>query len=146
STIGAPASGPAPSRGNEADTFANCTISASSRRRLQKICPSVGSCRAGGRRSIVLGMGLVIVLFGLAHQTLLATDSISLGRKLWRFALDRADAGISEQWFNRDLAYSIDLPGVLQSQGYGDEISISTPWVLSLYDKQWFLRDDYQAY
>src|SRR5207249_2899345 len=59
----------------------------------------------------------------------------------WRFALDRADAGVSEKWFDRDLTDKIKLPGVLQSQGYGDEISTNTPWVLSLYDKLWFQRE-----
>src|ERR1019366_8543121 len=59
----------------------------------------------------------------------------------WRFALDRKDVGLSEQWYNRDLSDKIQLPGVLQSQGYGDEISTNTPWVLSLYDKNWFLRE-----
>jgi hypothetical protein len=64
----------------------------------------------------------------------------------WRFALDRADAGLSEQWFNRALPDKIKLPGALQSQGDGDEISVNTPWVLTLYDRNWFLRADYQAY
>ena len=64
----------------------------------------------------------------------------------WRFALDRADAGVQEQWFTRKLADRVSLPGVLQAQGYGDEISTNTPWVLSLYDRFWYLRDDYKAY
>lgn len=64
----------------------------------------------------------------------------------WRFALDRADAGVDEAWFNRDLPYRIQLPGVLQAQGYGDEISTNTPWVLSLYDRLWFQRADFQAH
>ena len=64
----------------------------------------------------------------------------------WRFALDRGDVGLQESWFNRRLADRILLPGVLQSQGYGDEISTQTPWVLSLYDRYWFLRDEYKAY
>ncbi|MFN3409867.1 MAG: beta-glucuronidase, partial [Limisphaerales bacterium] len=64
----------------------------------------------------------------------------------WRFALDRADVGVREGWFRRDLPDRIQLPGVLQAQGYGDEISTNTPWVLSLYDKQWFQRAEYQAH
>ncbi len=64
----------------------------------------------------------------------------------WRFALDRADAGVGARWFARDLEGRIRLPGVLQSQGYGDEIGTETPWVLSLYDHHWFLREDYKAY
>ena len=66
---------------------------------------------------------------------------------VWRFALDRADAGLRERWFGRDLQpETIRLPGVLQAQGFGDEISTRTPWVLSLYDRFWYLREDYKAY
>ena len=65
---------------------------------------------------------------------------------MWRFALDRGDSGVREQWFNRFLPDQIKLPGVLQSQGFGDEISTNTPWVLSLYDRYWYLRADYKAY
>ncbi len=75
---------------------------------------------------------------------LTGADTLSLDGE-WRFALDRPDAGISESWFGRDLAGTIQLPGVLQAQGYGDEISVTTPWVLSLYDRNWFLREDYRA-
>ncbi|HEX8148447.1 MAG TPA: discoidin domain-containing protein [Pyrinomonadaceae bacterium] len=65
---------------------------------------------------------------------------------VWRFALDRDDAGARERWFERDLPQTIQLPGVLQAQGYGDEVSTRTPWVLSLYDRFWFLREEYEAY
>lgn len=65
---------------------------------------------------------------------------------VWRFALDRSDAGVRERWFERDLSQTIKLPGVLQSQGYGDEVSTRTPWVLSLYDRFWFMREEYKAY
>ena len=65
----------------------------------------------------------------------------------WRFALDQTDVGVRQQWFARDLPPDrIKLPGVLQSQGFGDEISTNTPWVLSLYDRFWYLRADYQSY
>ncbi|MET0622936.1 MAG: discoidin domain-containing protein [Pyrinomonadaceae bacterium] len=74
-----------------------------------------------------------------------AAEAVTLAGE-WRFALDRADAGVRERWFGRELAERIKLPGVLQSQGYGDEISTETPWVLSLYDRHWFLREDYKAY
>lgn len=64
----------------------------------------------------------------------------------WRFALDRADAGLKERWFGRELTDRIKLPGILQGQGYGDGINTGTPWVLSLYDRFWYLREDYKAY
>jgi beta-galactosidase len=74
-----------------------------------------------------------------------ATEPISLAGQ-WRFSLDRGDTGISEHWFGQKLPDKIKLPGILESQGYGDEISTTTPWVLSLYDHFWFLRADYAAY
>src|SRR6478609_657743 len=64
----------------------------------------------------------------------------------WRFQLDRHDLGIDDEFFKHDLTQTIALPGILQAQGYGDEISTNTPWVLSLYDKLWFQREDYKAF
>ena len=84
---------------------------------------------------------LSVVLL-LAANVASAVETLPLAGE-WRFALDRADVGVKESWFNRDLAERIQLPGVLQAQGYGDEISTNTPWVLSLYDKNWFQRADY---
>jgi beta-galactosidase len=74
-----------------------------------------------------------------------AADVINLSGA-WRFALDREDQGESQRWYGRTLDQRIQLPGILNAQGYGDEISTQTPWVLSLYDKNWSLREDYKAY
>lgn len=64
----------------------------------------------------------------------------------WRFDLDKASQGESASWFLRSLPDRIKLPGILQSQGFGDEISTTTPWVLSLYDRNWFDREEYKPY
>jgi beta-galactosidase len=58
----------------------------------------------------------------------------------WRFALDRADTGVTEAWFNRALPDRIKLPGVLQAQGYGNDIATDTPWVVALGDAWWKLQ------
>lgn len=60
----------------------------------------------------------------------------------WRFALDRDDAGIAQKWFTQELEDRIKLPGILQAQGYGDEISVSTPWVLGLGGEWWKLQPE----
>ena len=89
---------------------------------------------------------LCCLLLDGAHPTrLAAAESLPLAGE-WRFALDRQDAGTNEQWFAKDLPDKIQLPGILESQGHGDAISITTPWVLSLYDHFWYLRSDYAAY
>ena len=72
-------------------------------------------------------------------------DNISLSGT-WSFALDTQDIGIDRQWFNSKLNNKIQLPGILQSQGYGELVSKDTPWVLSLYDHNWFLRKEYKDY
>lgn len=65
---------------------------------------------------------------------------------MWRFMLDRTDAGVNQQWFKIPLPERIRLPGILQSQHQGDLITTSTPWVLSLYDRNWNLREEYKDY
>ena len=60
----------------------------------------------------------------------------------WRFEMDRGDVGLKEQWFARDLPDKIALPGILQAQGYGDEIRTDTPWVVTLGDAWWKLQPE----
>jgi hypothetical protein len=40
----------------------------------------------------------------------------------------------------------ISLPGILQSQGYGDKITRDTKWVSGLYDAYWYEREEYKYY
>lgn len=89
----------------------------------------------------------LIIFFGLSIENNFSQsrDTINLSGK-WNFALDAKDVGISEEWFEKRLTDKINLPGILNSQGYGDDISTQTPWVLSLYDKNWFLREEYKAF
>jgi hypothetical protein len=80
----------------------------------------------------------------------------------WRFALDRAAEsqqpgdstrglsvvnlppgdGVAQEWFNRTLTNRIHLPGILQAQGYGDDIASNTPWMLTLGDAWWKLQPE----
>jgi len=88
---------------------------------------------------------LFVAFLLLAPMSSQAAYPVSLDG-FWRFELDPADAGERQQWFNRDGRNRIRLPGILQAQGFGDEISTDTPWVLTLYDRNWYLRDDYKTY
>jgi hypothetical protein len=81
---------------------------------------------------------LLALAFCLA-ATINAAETLPLDGE-WRFALDRADAGVNEKWFAKDLADKIQLPGILQAQGYGDDISTDTPWVLTLGDAWWKIQ------
>ena len=64
----------------------------------------------------------------------------------WRFHLDRADAGIKEQWFAQKLSDTIRLPGSLPEQGIGDDISVNTHWTGGIVDHSWFTAPEYAPY
>jgi hypothetical protein len=72
-------------------------------------------------------------------------DSMSLAGR-WRFQLDRANAGIQEQWFERSLPDKIRLPGSLPAQGIGDDVSVETKWTGDIVDKSWFTAPEYAQY
>ncbi|HEX7334269.1 MAG TPA: discoidin domain-containing protein [Pyrinomonadaceae bacterium] len=91
-------------------------------------------------RTLFLG----VVVFMLLHAPVSAARPMSL-EGVWRFMIDPSDSGEKNQWFNQNLPVTIKLPGVMQPQ-FGIPIGIYTPWVLSLYDRYWFLRDDYKDY
>lgn len=68
---------------------------------------------------------------------------------LWRFSLDRDDAGVKESWFSRELPETsrISLPGILQTQGYGDDITAETQFVAALpRDMAWYKLPQYAVY
>src|SRR5947209_54723 len=56
-----------------------------------------------------------------------AAGAVSLAGN-WRFMIDRSDAGAQAGWFTKPLAVDthISLPGILQTQGFGDEVTADT--------------------
>lgn len=64
----------------------------------------------------------------------------------WRFALDPSDAGLAEEWFSRSFDDKIHLPGSLQTQGCGDEVSVDTHWVGMVVDKSWYTSPEFACY
>ena len=56
----------------------------------------------------------------------------------WRFALDKTDRGIKDQWFNQTLAGDVKLPGSLIEQNIGDNITLETQWTGSIYDSSFY--------
>lgn len=98
---------------------------------------------------------LATALHAAAPAIVSVEDRLSLAGE-WRFALDRAAEqrepstkpirplpvgdGLAQAWFKRDLPDRIQLPGVLQAQGYGNAISPTTPWVVALGDAWWNLQ------
>jgi beta-galactosidase len=110
------------------------------------------------RRSFLATAGIATTAAALYPKTALfakavaaqlpAAGAISLAGN-WRFALDRNNAGLSAGWFNKPLAAdtNISLPGILQTQGFGDEITADTKFVAALpRDMRWYLLPQYKPY
>ena len=65
---------------------------------------------------------------------------------VWRFELDPADEGLVSSWENRTLADRIRLPGVLQAQGFGDDVTVDTKWTGQIVDRSFFSSPRYEPY
>jgi hypothetical protein len=95
-----------------------------------------------------IGKAALLALFVFAFEGRAVAEPITTDLSgQWRFAMDPKDAGKTEKWFNSTLADKIQLPGILQAQGYGDDITIDTPWVAALpRDMKWYLLPQFKPY
>lgn len=64
----------------------------------------------------------------------------------WRFAIDRDDKGISEQWFNKLLSDKVVLPGSMSTNAKGDDITLKTRWTGQIVDSSFFKSPGYARY
>ena len=66
----------------------------------------------------------------------------------WRFQLDRDDRGIVDNWYQRAFPddQTITLPGSLQAQGIGDDVTLETAWVGNIVDRSIFDDPRYAPY
>ena len=78
-------------------------------------------------------------------KTILADDTISLAGN-WRFALDRADQGVTQNWAATTLPGKARLPGSLPGQGIGDPVTTNTVWTGGIVDRSWFTAPELAPY
>ena len=64
----------------------------------------------------------------------------------WQFEIDRQDVGQREQWADRELSDRIKLPASMPERLKGDDISVDTKWVGSLYDSSYFFNPYLERY
>ncbi len=65
----------------------------------------------------------------------------------WRFSLDENDIGISENWSKKKIVETIILPGSLQAQGKGEDISVKTKWTGDTNaGAVWYTEDKYAEF
>lgn len=89
----------------------------------------------------------IISLFSLLFATIaLYAQTINLAGK-WDFQIDRKDVGISEKWYaEHKFDDTIELPASMPERLKGDDISVNTRWVGSLYDSSYFYNPYMEKY
>ena len=55
----------------------------------------------------------------------------------WLFQIDSSDVGIQQEWFQRSLAETVQLPGSMATNDKGNEVSVSTKWTGGIFDSSW---------
>ena len=73
-------------------------------------------------------MRSLLVLMGWAFVVSLSAGAMPLAGD-WRFRMDPGDKGVDEGWFSQTLPDKVGLPGCMQAQGYGDEVTADTKWI-----------------
>ena len=85
-----------------------------------------------------------LVLFCTSVVTL-AQSSLSVSGN-WQFQIDQNDIGVNEKWYNKDLKDNILMPGSMTERLKGDDISVKTRWIGSLYDSSFFYNPYMEKY
>ncbi len=82
---------------------------------------------------------IVRVLFLICATGVFAQEQVIDLSGVWTFAIDREDVGEQQTWFGTALPGSdtIQLPGSMQEQGFGDNPGMDTPWVGNIRQEEW---------
>ncbi|GAB4436541.1 MAG: glycoside hydrolase family 2 TIM barrel-domain containing protein [Chloroflexi bacterium OHK40] len=64
----------------------------------------------------------------------------------WAFRLDPDDRGLANAWQAQAFTEMIELPGSLQAQGFGNDVTVETPWVGLIMDRSWFTEARFAPY
>lgn len=89
---------------------------------------------------------IISLAIGLAAFSLCTAQQITDLSGSWEFEIDRTDNGKSDNWQNRRLADNIVLPASMPQRLKGDDISVDTKWVGSLYDSSYFYNPYLKKY
>src|SRR5687768_17520722 len=87
-----------------------------------------------------------LTLAVLSAPRLQATANVMSLAGAWRFELDRHDRGVIENWPARRLSQEIKLPGALQAQGFGDDVTVDTKWTGQIVDRSYFTAPGFEKY
>ncbi len=94
------------------------------------------------RLCLIIVLGVLINSCGVKNND---SEQMDLSG-VWRFKIDSLDIGTSEKWFTQTLNGEINLPGSIQEQNIGNEVSLKTKWTGQIVDSAWFYSNKYAKY
>ncbi len=68
----------------------------------------------------------------LLSEALVDAEEVLPLQGTWRFRLDPLDEGIQGAWYSQSLPDRIELPGMLQGQGYGPPPGRGSKWLAGI--------------
>ncbi len=86
-----------------------------------------------------------LFLFFILISVAAPQDKIDLSGK-WQFAIDSLDIGIKENWFLKSFDDSVILPGSMDENSKGNDISLTTHWTGDILDSSYFKLPKYAKY
>jgi len=93
----------------------------------------------------ILSLGSFISVEGYTNDSKTNYQDLS---GIWRFQLDPENQGLTQEWFKKELKKEVRLPGSIQEQGIGNDISLDTSWIVrkNYFKKKWFTHPMYKKY
>lgn len=88
---------------------------------------------------------LLAALFLFLLSSAIQAQTVSVQGK-WRFKIDAKDEGIKAKWFSTVLPETINLPGSMNENFKGDDITLKTKWTGSIYDSSYFYNPSLAKY
>lgn len=90
---------------------------------------------------------LIALLIYLPQLLFAENETVDLSGR-WQFKLDSLNVGIKEKWYEHSFRDCIHLPGALQNQGYGNDVTAETPWITGAVHRSgaWYTHPMYEFF
>ena len=99
------------------------------------------------KKYINLLFPILITILHLVNCSIIVAQNTTLDLSgIWQFQIDRNDVGVKEQWFSKKLADKITLPGSMNENRKGDDVTLHTQWTASIYDSSFFYNPRLEKY
>ncbi len=87
----------------------------------------------------------ISILLIFIQQAVAQNNVIDLSGE-WRYRLDRDGEGEVQEWYNDHFTATLQLPGSLNTNNVGDDVSVDTPWCGSVWNRIWYEGEEYAPY